>query len=453
MGKKILKSGLLVSSAMVMTMALGGCASLMEDLARTQNTSALNPSTVQAARTSVTTARAGKRLNDMNAPADRMRGRAEDPCNPDEQSFLCIQKNSSDKYQDEKIATRYLYSGIALSNELCNNWFDSLYVTNVTLTQSSDLISSTGSLTSAILGFSRAKSKDIGLIASVFGFAKESNDSLMANYVVATDLTTLAAAINEYRAGYAQQLEKTDEPWNYYTARRAIMAYDNSCSALAVKRFVNFRVSGNKPTETAQPMFEQALKQFIKEWAGNFETAPTAEIMPDIYAYLYLKDAASPAVVERLETSLKVTYLDLSKLIKAPESADSLRMALTRSSLDAYLERLGRLRLSNIDSALKAEEAKKAEDKKKINTNTKAQQPNSPTNKTKEDSSTIDTIKGITTEERLFIQPKSIVPNLATDMKDETPVQDREERQKTTQSLRSMPSSASGRPLDQAPLP
>lgn len=450
MGEIRLKSGLLVSSAIVMTMALGGCASLMEGLARTQNTSALNPSTVQAARTSVTTERATKELNDMNAPADRMRGRAKDPCDADAQSFLCVQENSSDKYKDEELAKRYLYSGIALSNELCNNWFDNLYITNLTLSQSSDLISSTGSLTSAILGFSRAKSKDIGLIASVFGFAKESNDSIMANYIVATDLTTLAAAIKEYRAGYAQQLENTNEPWNYYTARRAIMAYDNSCSALAVKRFVNSKVSGNKPTEAAQPMFEQTLKQFIKEWAGNFETVPKAEIMPDIYAYLYLKDAASPAAFERLETSLKATYPDLSKLIKAPESADSLRMALMRSSLDAYLERLGRLRLSTIGSAIKVEEAKKAENEKKNDTNTKAELPKSPTKKTEKDSSTIETTKGLTIGGPISILPKNILPNSVTDMEDETLVQDRDG---TKQPLRAMPSSASGRPLDQAPVP
>ncbi len=450
MGKNRVKSRLLVSSAAVLSLNLGGCASLMEDLARSQNTSALNPSTVQAARTSVRSQNETKKLNDMNAPADKMRGEAQNPCEADQFSFLCIQENSSLHFGDEKIAKRYLYSGIALSNELCNNWFDNLYVTNVTLTQSSDFISSTGSLTSAILGFSRAKSKDIGLIASVFGFAKESNDSLIANYIVATDLTTLAAAINEYRAGYAQQLENTDTPWNYYTARRAIMAYDNSCSALAVKRFVNFRVSGNKPTEAAQPMFEQTLKQFIKEWAGNFETAPKAEIMPDIYAYLYLKDAASPAVFERLETSLKATYPDLSKLIKVPESADSLRMALMRSSLDAYLERLGRLRLSTIVSAMKAEEAKKADNEKKNDINTKAQLPKSPTKKAEKDSSTIETTKGIATGELLSIQPKNILRNSVTDIEEETLAADGKE---TQQPLRAMPSSASGRPLDQAPLP
>jgi hypothetical protein len=381
MGEIRLKSGLLVSSSIVMAMALGGCATPVEWVVKKQDRASLNPATVQQQRkeskisdlvsnesqSNIPITSKSTKKYDIDRPANDFRGNEIDyipngnkECIEKPKTFLCLQQNSAFTPTNKIAAIEYLSAGITLSNELCNNWFDKIFIAQTSLKQTGDLISATGSLATTMLGAFEADSKTVGTTAAIFGFGKQTSDSINTNYMISADLPTVAAAINEYRAGYAQQIENARPDWTYYTARRAIMAYDNSCSALAVKRFVNNRVSGMKPTEVAQPMFEAGLKKFILEWAEKFEKKPTSEVMPYVYAYLYLLEETSADVKAEIEQSLKAANLEPNKLFKAPNNPDGLRMALMRSALDDYLSRLGYLHIANIESRIKVSEGKTA---------------------------------------------------------------------------------------------
>jgi|GEM_PF-4268828 len=274
MDSRLSKSTLLIFSTAAMAMALGGCAGNVRWLAERQDSSILNPATVQQPRIKKAQLITPS-SQPNNSPADKLRGNLEYDnsgsvirCDKTNKTFLCIQKLSSEDPSSNEKAVEYLNIGITLSNELCSNWFEHLYIAQTSLKQTGDVLSATGSLASTMLGVFKADSKTVSATAALFGYGKQSADNLNANYVVAADLPTVTAAVTEYRADYAKNITDAIPNWNYYTARRAIMAYDNTCSALAVKRFVNFKVSGvepikDKPTETEESIIKAAVESAV----------------------------------------------------------------------------------------------------------------------------------------------------------------------------------------------
>ena len=224
--------------ALAATLGLSGCATLVENVSGTQDSRVLNPDGVQGNRGQSSTT--GRSSPANPAAADRLRGATPDmTCAGGAKgtrfAFFCRQQAAERDGSSPEDARQYLAAGLTLSNELCDAWFTRLQVTQVTLRQTSDVISSVGSVTAAIMGFTQTPSKTIGLTASLFGAAKQANDNLAANYIVAADLTSVASAVREYRALYAQQIDQSQATWNYYTARRVIMAYDNTCAGSSMR--------------------------------------------------------------------------------------------------------------------------------------------------------------------------------------------------------------------------
>ncbi|MBL8772970.1 MAG: hypothetical protein JNK30_16430 [Phenylobacterium sp.] len=357
---------------------LAGCANLVDFTGKTQQTRILTPDTVQGEHPpsfleDVT------RISERNSPADqgarRLRGgqrqaprdyaRHPVDCNStaDQYTFFCTQKASESIPTDAEKAKTYLAAGLTLSNEVCNGWFNHLLATQVALRQSSDMISTVGSVTQAIMGFSQTPSEQIGLTASLFGSAKSAVDNLQANYIVSTDLTTVAAAVREYRGAYAREIDQAQTTWNYYTARRVIMAYDNTCSALFVRKFVSARVSGERGDAETNPLLEAAINAFAAEWSKYFTVEVTPAQLVDIYAYAVLKDVPSP-VRENLRTSLEKEGLAdpaTGLKFKAGVTANDLANGLVRSNIDAALKVRATARVDLIREQLAADAKAKAD--------------------------------------------------------------------------------------------
>jgi hypothetical protein len=161
-------------------------------------------------------------------------------------------------------------------------------VTTITLNQTSDLISSTGTRATAMLNMTRVNAAAIGGTNSLFVFLKTSAASVAANYVVTVDLPSVSAAVRDYRAQYYNEILTTPKIWDYYQARNAVMTYDNTCSALAVKRFVNSRVLNEKPAKPTnlEPMSENVLDRFVME-QKIFSIEPGQNLKKSDLIYIY----------------------------------------------------------------------------------------------------------------------------------------------------------------------
>lgn len=352
----------------------GGCANLVEAVGRTQDSRILNPDGVQGDRRRIApmgpqkTAQGETRSATplMEEATGRLRGdRAclDGDDGGSDFTFFCRQSQSENNTGNSSAARKYLAAGLTLSNELCDAWFSRLQVTQVTLRQSSDVISSVGSVTAAIMGFTGTPAKTIGLTASLFGAGKQANDTLAANYIVAVDLTSVASAVREYRALYAQQIEQSQAGWNYYTARRVVMAYDNTCSAIFVRRFVNARVEGGAgDSDEVEPLLEAAIAGFVAESGKYFPKPLNVAQLVDLYVYLYLPDTPKPTrdkIVEGLRTDGLVTDEGVA-FKKNPQgepvaTALSLSRLLINTNIDAAIKSRARARVESMRAILAAD--------------------------------------------------------------------------------------------------
>lgn len=356
--------------ALAATLGLSGCATLVENVSGTQDSRVLNPDGVQGNRGQSSTT--GRSSPANPAAADRLRGATPDmACAGGAKgtrfAFFCRQQAAERDGSSPEDARQYLAAGLTLSNELCDAWFTRLQVTQVTLRQTSDVISSVGSVTAAIMGFTQTPSKTIGLTASLFGAAKQANDNLAANYIVAADLTSVASAVREYRALYAQQIDQSQATWNYYTARRVIMAYDNTCSAIFVRRFVNARIEGGKGDDReVTPLLEAAIAAFVTESGRYFAKPLTVGQLVDLYAYLYLTETPQPTR-DKLAEGLRADQLlnDQGVVFRTKDgqpaaSVESLARMLIAANIDEAIRTRARARVEAVRGVLAAEAQAKA---------------------------------------------------------------------------------------------
>ncbi len=271
--------------------------------------------------------------------------------NPQKNTFLCAQYISSIQTTDPLLASEYLKLGLNLSNELCDNWFRKMNVTTITLNQTSDLISSTGTLATAMLNMTRVKAAAIGGTNSLFVFLKTSADSVAANYVVTVDLPSVSAAVRDYRAQYYNEILTTPKNWDYYEARNAVMTYDNTCSALAVKRFVNSRVLNERAAKPAnlEPMSENVLDRFVLEQnLFKIESGQNLKKSDLIYIYgtLFL-DTGKPD--SEFNKNAKIRF---KELFGADEKVKYLTNKENKTYDKYYFKNA--LRIANIDSYLES---------------------------------------------------------------------------------------------------
>jgi hypothetical protein len=356
-------------SAIAVSVGLSGCAQTVNGIASNQGQHGINPDSVQQPNhapkslvkelsptslweTPIDPAKPANELRGDGNPNSRNKG--VNTCGPNKNTFCELQERSRIKDDDPIIARNYLLVGITLSNELCDVWFNKLYSSQITFRQTSDIISATGSLSAAILGYSRADSRVSGLTASVFGVGKQITDSVVANYVIAPDLTSVAVAVREYRSLYATKLESAQTEWNYYTARRAIMAYDNSCSALSVKRFINARISGTQPEESPQPLLELATSKLLVEWKDKFKVpVNTVADLVDVYAYLTVADDSANSVLKEDAKKLAPDLVLFKEGHDLPELVSKLREA----NISEYVSALVNKKVLNIKSKIPSQAA------------------------------------------------------------------------------------------------
>ena len=224
-------------------------------------------------------------------------------------------------------------------------------VTTITLNQTSDLISSTGTLATAMLNMTRVNTAAIGGTNSLFVFFKTSADSVAANYIVTVDLPSVSAAVREYRALYYNEILTTPKNWDYYEARNALMTYDNTCSALAVKRFVNSRVLNERAAKPAnlEPMSENVLDRFVLE-PNLFKIESGQNLKKSDLIYIYgtlFLDTGKPD--SEFNKNAKIRF---KELFGADEKVKYLTNKENKTYDRSYFKNA--LRIANIDSYLES---------------------------------------------------------------------------------------------------
>jgi len=154
--------------------------------------------------------------------------------------------SASDPLNGSK-AELFLQTGIALSDELCNEWFEKLAQAQVKDMSARDFAGNFGALSAVLLSVTNAGTAAVGSVAAGTNFAQKTLDSEMANYIIAPDIGVVRRAIFVERAIVATDAEMrlSSTELKYPTALQLLISYDNLCSHIEVKRIVNASISSN----------------------------------------------------------------------------------------------------------------------------------------------------------------------------------------------------------------
>ena len=140
---------------------------------------------------------------------------------------------------DRAVIRAFLTSGMAVSDELCSDWFRKLGAAQAEVDFTRDLASNLGTLSAVLLGVTGASTKAVSVVAGVTGATVKAIDSASANFIVAPDIGLVQRGIGVLRTLKTEELLKAAPQMDFYQAFSALTAYDNLCTHNEVKRFVN----------------------------------------------------------------------------------------------------------------------------------------------------------------------------------------------------------------------
>jgi hypothetical protein len=165
-------------------------------------------------------------------------------------TFYEVMNASAIVPDDHAKARRYLASGIALSDQLCGNWFQQLGRAQAEANANADLVSGAGALSSTIMGLAGAAAPAVGALAGATGFVQSSIRSEQANFIVAPDVSVVQSLLNTSRQTKAAELLQLGQDYDYETATIKLTGYSNMCSHLAIRRLVTASVSRDEDCQT-----------------------------------------------------------------------------------------------------------------------------------------------------------------------------------------------------------
>jgi len=263
---------------------------------------ALRQATEQKAMADARLLVATDEFNDAVASLDRTRNGTDVGAISPEGAFFTVQRQSSAAPQDSDKALQYLWTGITVSNFMCQRWFTELGADAVTLRQTSDALSATGSLVTVMAGALDSSPRSLAAAGGLFGIGKQSLDAITANYIFSPDLAAVQRSLNAYRTIYAKSLLALPGGYNFASATDALTTYDNTCSQLGVKTFVTQQVTKeNNTPSVSEQLNKDALRSFATKYAKKFFSKGdlTADEIVPLYSLLYLSPTSEQATTAK----------------------------------------------------------------------------------------------------------------------------------------------------------
>jgi len=166
-------------------------------------------------------------------------------------TFVDYYRSSQAKPTDAAAASAFIQAGITLSDRLCAAWFQQLGLAQARADTFSSDLASLGALTTTLMGFGRVNSRTIGAISAVFLFGHQVISADQANFIVAPDIGAVESAIVSKRLNVATQMVNDAQAgrFNFWSAERSLINYDNQCSHLAIKNYITESVRTADPSK------------------------------------------------------------------------------------------------------------------------------------------------------------------------------------------------------------
>jgi hypothetical protein len=139
----------------------------------------------------------------------------------------------------------YFQAGLSLSDDLCRLFFNDAAKYRADANETRDIANAIGTLTSAILGLTGAGSLATGAAGVAFGTFESGINASVANYLFSADPGQVEDLVFKQREVLVKQYERGKNITNFYDARRALAAYNQTCAPVSVRNLVNTSIQNS----------------------------------------------------------------------------------------------------------------------------------------------------------------------------------------------------------------
>jgi hypothetical protein len=269
-------------------------------------------------------------------------------------------------YDSPTVTKAYFDAGIALSDVLCSEWFNRVAMARIAADQTSDVLSTTATAVSAILGFTGTTPEVMGIVGSSLGFGRGVTKDTINNYLLQADLGELERALTISRQGAATLARANGADRDYFQATTALVRYHDTCTPRGVKAFLSGALKAAKPEIPTidTDRFVTAIADVIQEY---FDPKVTGDDVVDLFLYFTMNQKE-----EGKEFNALIEALKKRKLV------DSNKNLVLKSSMTGKTENLkAYLKQSDAAGTLTVASAERRKKLKADGAQTPTQQPTS----------------------------------------------------------------------------
>jgi len=270
--------------------------------------------------------------------------------------FLRQEMLSRCNWDNQEYATRFMQSGVAMSDQMCHRWFNDVANAQTALHSSRDALGPLGSIVAAVLGFTGANADAIGVTASAFTFAQDSLSSVENNYIFSADIPVVWQAVRDHRAKWYTDSIQSAQPKSYDEARKILDSYNFFCTQVGVRQFITQKVA-RQTSDGSAPLREAALNKVVTEMIRI--TGNTGIGLQDIVAYYALKfgtvdQSVRPKVLEEAKANKLINaegqIVDAQGALLTVAKIEKVNALLTSQDIKAALD----AELAGLSDRLKA---------------------------------------------------------------------------------------------------
>lgn len=135
---------------------------------------------------------------------------------------------------------RYMDSGIALSDQLCEGYFQRMGLSDAALTFGDTLIADLGSAASGIQSITGVVPSTIGTTAAVLGFTGATVRNSRENFVFDGNIDSVYFLVRTHRQNYVEAVRNSpNPPKTFWRAYDWLNSYHTSCSYMSIRVMVD----------------------------------------------------------------------------------------------------------------------------------------------------------------------------------------------------------------------
>ncbi len=269
-----------------------------------------------------------------NVPLGTRQMRGGVPTIPENRTFDRLTHDAADTNQAAPIRL-FLTSGMALSDDLCSQWFQRLGAAQAKAEFAKGLVGNLGALSAVLLGVTGGGTAAVSAVAAGTTFTQNSIDSGVASFIVAPDVGVVQRGVqllrDSKRTEILQALDSAEGPerrhFDFFQARSALISYDNLCSHNEIKRYVDAAVknTNDKAALINQSAFYQQISAVVvAQVQGLFPAAATIDenALAELWALNGYTGTLSAADKDKIKAELVTAQLYKTAKAKTPNFKD-----------------------------------------------------------------------------------------------------------------------------------